>query len=261
MERLSVRNAFYGAPVYYLPDTDSTMHDARSLLRDAAASGTVVVADHQRRGRGRFAGRAWTANPGENLLFTVALAADTVALPTTRLPLVAGLAVARSLESRYDLRPRLKWPNDVLLDGGKVAGVLCQGIPGWFLVGVGINCNQDRFPAELNGLATSLSRTLLRCVDRFVLLEAVLTHLAVALADPEWRAAVDTRLWRVGERVTVAAGDPAAGEHVSGTVLGIGGAGELRLATESGERAVYAGELTQQRSHGGYPATGATLEE
>lgn len=243
MQHLPVRNAFEGAPVYYLSETDSTMDDARALLRGDAASGTVVVADYQRRGRGRFSHRAWTASPGENLLFTAALAEDRVPRPTTQLPLIAGLAVARSLESRFGLRPRLKWPNDVLLESGKVAGVLCQGIPGWFLVGIGVNCNQEQFPADLVGSATSLSRTLLRLVDRFALLETILGHFATALTDPDRRPAVEARLWRMGERVTVVPGEREAGEGVSGTVLGIGEAGELRLATEDGERRVYAGEV------------------
>lgn len=242
MTRLSVPNAFDNAPVYFLAQTDSTMDDARRLLENAAASGTVVVTDYQRRGRGRLPGRAWTAGPGESLLFTLVLAANRVPPPATHLPLVAGLAVARSLEARYELYSRLKWPNDVLLDGGKVAGVLCQGIPGWYLVGIGVNCNQRRFPQGLDGVAASLSQSVHQDVDRFALLESLLGQLAVALGDGDWRHAVEARLWRMGETVTVAA-DPAAGGRVSGTVLGIGPAGELRLAAEGGERAVYAGEL------------------
>src|SRR5690348_9139878 len=128
---LRTRYVAYEAPLLvYVPSTGSTNSDARALALRGAAPGTVVVADEQRAGRGRL-GRAWSVPARTGLTFSVLLRGDggaggeasTAAFPTG-LVMAAGLAVYEMARAGLGLQPRLKWPNDVLLDGRKVAGIL-----------------------------------------------------------------------------------------------------------------------------------------
>lgn len=232
-----------GVPIRHLASVASTM-DAAAAWADAP-HGAVVVAEAQTAGRGRH-GRAWQAAPGASLLFTVVLrpAAAGVGL----VPLAAGLAVAEAV-GEWGVDARLKWPNDVRVGGRKLAGVLAEttwsgGAPR-VLLGVGLNVSQTDFPPGLR--ATSLRLESGQPVARLAPLSPILARLGDALgraeADPAGLlAAVSARLESVGETVTVR--DPAGGGAVSGTVLGLAPDGALRLATEAGERAVYAGEVT-----------------
>lgn len=139
-----------GRPRVHLRETGSTNDRARDLARAGAPHGTVVTAAAQTAGRGRQ-GRVWAAPPGRALLCSVV-----VREPGELLSLAAGVAVA-SLAGEAAL---IKWPNDVLLHGGKVAGILVEGRPqeGWAVLGIGINVavREADFPPELAGRASSL---------------------------------------------------------------------------------------------------------
>ncbi len=136
----------------------STNDEAAAWARAGAPAGAVVVADEQTRGRGRL-GRRWHSPPGESLYFSVVLRPP---LPPHRVPpltLAAGVAVAEALVA-FELSPELKWPNDVLLDGKKVAGVLTEMSADLdrvhhVVVGIGVNLNGQQFPDEIAAIATS----------------------------------------------------------------------------------------------------------
>lgn len=132
----------------------STMDIARLAL--AANDRTVigVRADHQSKGRGRR-GAAWLAQPKTCLLITYLLRSDRPPDPA-RLAFAAGVAVAETIEATTGLVPGLKWPNDVLLDGRKAAGVLIEAHGSDSLVGIGLNVNIESFPPYLADIATSL---------------------------------------------------------------------------------------------------------
>jgi BirA family biotin operon repressor/biotin-[acetyl-CoA-carboxylase] ligase len=139
-----------GRPRLHLRETTSTNTRARELAAAGAPHGTAVTAGFQTAGRGRQ-GRTWTAPPGTALLVSLVVR-ETDPL----LPLRAGLAVA-------DLAgpaAQVKWPNDVLVGGRKVAGVLVEGRPqeGWAVVGIGVNVVAVDFPAELRDTAGTLGR-------------------------------------------------------------------------------------------------------
>jgi BirA family biotin operon repressor/biotin-[acetyl-CoA-carboxylase] ligase len=160
-----------GRALRVLERTASTNDDAWDALA-AQGDGAAVVALEQTAGRGR-AGRAWTQVPGRGLALSVALRLDGDVRPVGVLPLAAGLAVVRTAHALGVHGARLKWPNDVLVGGRKLAGVLCelrairppadsptQAGPGQAVViGVGLNVRQrrDEFPAELRDTATSLA--------------------------------------------------------------------------------------------------------
>lgn len=152
----------------------STQAVAFDLAARGAADRTVVVADHQTAGRGRR-GRSWLDTPGSSLLASIVLRP---ALPVARWPLygfVTAVAVAEALERAAGLEARVKWPNDVRVDGAKIAGILLEarGDPA-LVIGIGINVSQTEFPAPLGAGATSVALAGGRTVDREVLLGAVL---------------------------------------------------------------------------------------
>lgn len=143
-------------------ETGSTNDDAWDALASGMPDGIAVVADAQTHGRGR-AGRAWSHTPGLGLALSVGLHMDCDVRQAGAVPLAAGLALARAL-ARLGAKPRLKWPNDVLLDERKVAGVLCEirrmadGEEA-VVIGIGVNVRQREadFAPELRAIATSLA--------------------------------------------------------------------------------------------------------
>lgn len=170
-----------GRPIVTLGEVDSTQIEARRLAEAGAPEGTVVRAEHQTQGRGRL-GRRWVDEPGSTLLVSIVLrpAVDPGRLP--QLSLVAGVAVAEALEQTSSLPVALDWPNDLLVGGLKVAGILAESFPApeggsVVILGIGINVNQTRFGEDLAGLATSLALAAGRPFDREPILAAVLDRL------------------------------------------------------------------------------------
>ena len=177
--------------------------------------GAVAVAEHQTRGRGR-SGRSWEDEPGRSLLFSVLLRPGEGTLP--QLSLVTALATAEALQAASGVSASLKWPNDVLLDGRKVAGILLEASEGAVIAGVGVNVNQDAgdLPAETRFPATSLFLASGHAYDRGAILVGILAGLETAYATwTEWgleqlvgriealNALAGTRV-RVGDRVGTA---------------------------------------------------------
>lgn len=148
----------FGAPHRHYERTDSTNSRARELAAAGAPGGTVVTAAEQTAGRGRQ-GRTWTAPAGKALLYSALL--RPLEERHMMLPLAVSLAVCEAAEAlRPDLECSVKWPNDVLVDGHKLAGVLIEARPrdGWAVIGVGLNLTiaPDEFPEELRTTATSV---------------------------------------------------------------------------------------------------------
>jgi BirA family biotin operon repressor/biotin-[acetyl-CoA-carboxylase] ligase len=138
-----------GQPRVHHRLTDSTNERARELAAAGAPHGTLVTADEQQAGRGRQ-GRTWSAPPGSAVLMSVLLRS----LSET-LPLAAAVAVSEALP----VETQIKWPNDLWIDGRKVAGILVEARPqeGWAVLGIGLNVTTTEFPAELAETATSLA--------------------------------------------------------------------------------------------------------
>jgi BirA family biotin operon repressor/biotin-[acetyl-CoA-carboxylase] ligase len=229
-----------GEPLVYLPEVDSTNTFAASLLPGATA-GTVVVAEHQTAGRGRLR-RPWIAPSGSSLTFTVLLAPREVPWAVA---MAAGLAVQEVLHG-VGIEATLKWPNDVLIDGRKCAGILIESKPVdgayWLLVGIGLNVHSadPSIPT-----ATFLDAHASEPVSREDLLVALLASLESWLqraATPhqvreEWRA----RLATIGQMVQV---QTAIGP-VSGTAEDVADDGALILRLHDGSRRiVQAGDVT-----------------
>lgn len=217
-----------GHPRLHLRRTDSTNTRARELAAAGAPHGTVVTAAEQSAGRGRQ-GRTWTAPAGRALLCSV-LVRD----PPRLLPLLAGAAVAQVVGPQA----QVKWPNDVLIERRKVAGILVEGRPQerWAVVGVGVNValRPSDFPAELRERATTMG-----------LSPEAIEPTLLGLLD-----ALQTRLARSVEEILeeVRGRDALRGQTVrwssgQGRADGIDGEGRLLVATDDGPRALDAGEV------------------
>lgn len=222
----------------------STMDEARGLARSGAAEGTVVVADEQTAGRGTR-GRGWHSPRGLGLYATVILRPNPAAAPLV--PLAVGVAV-REAASALAPGVRLKWPNDLVWDGRKLAGVLCEGAAGgagprFILAGIGINVGHapEDFPPELASRSASLRMAAGRPVDR----EDLLGRLFGALGT--WynvltRGAGEEIVRAFEAGMTFARGDrvrlEAAGTRIEGTFLGLDPAGGLVCAS-GGETRIY----------------------
>lgn len=222
-----------GAPRLHLRSTDSTNLRARELALGGAPHGTVVTAGEQSAGRGRQ-GRTWSAPAGRALLMSVV-----VRDPPRLLPLVAAVAVADACGAEA----AIKWPNDVLLDGRKVAGILVEGRPqeGWAVVGIGLNVavRPDELPEDLRDRATGLG---LEPADVERLLDEVCANLARRL-DEDVAATIEA--WRTRDALR---GREIAWNGGEGTAEGVDDAGCLVVRTPSGGTvALDAGEVHLRR--------------
>lgn len=241
-----------GHTILRLEETPST---STLLLEDPGHlenHGLVAVARHQTAGRGRV-GRRWVSLPGRQLQFSVVLHPS---LPREQLPvlsLVIGLAVARALRGGLGLEPRLKWPNDVVVNGRKVCGVLLEVKPGpggapRVVVGIGLNClgSPEDYPFEVRTLVTTLAHEAGREVDMEAILREVLAKLQDALervAAGELAALL--REWEAfGDMVGQSVRYPTAEGQREGTVRGLTEDGHLLIETAAGGLHVHSsGEL------------------
>jgi BirA family biotin operon repressor/biotin-[acetyl-CoA-carboxylase] ligase len=240
----------FGKKVYTFQTIDSTNNCARALAGCQAEEGTVVIAEEQTAGKGRL-GRAWLATPGENLTFSVILRPNLPPEEMNLLPLFVAVGIAAAVESAISMKVRCKWPNDLLLDGKKFAGVLMEGAVSnnavdSVVVGIGINVNQTLFPPELAERATSLRLATGTFFDRDALFRAILLSLETEYDSlsasgfqqvlPRWLSYAPI----VGRQVTIS----QDGSILAGTVRGISKHGGLILETSGEERVVFAGDVT-----------------
>jgi BirA family biotin operon repressor/biotin-[acetyl-CoA-carboxylase] ligase len=217
-----------GSPRLHLRVTDSTNTRARDLAVGGAPHGTLVTAGHQTAGRGRQ-GRVWTAPPGRALLCSVIVRGG-----AGLVPLAAGLAVAEVCGDPA----QLKWPNDVLLDGRKVAGILVEGRPQerWVVIGIGLNVAvaPADLPPELRATATGLGL-------EPAAIEPTLTALLAAL-ERRLQTPPDVLLAAVRDRDALR-GRPVSWADGRGVGAGIDGEGRLLVDTAAGRVALHAGEV------------------
>ncbi len=237
--------------------TESTNTD---VLRQAAAGGAeglVIAAESQTAGRGRL-GRSWQTRPGSALTFSVLLRPAAVP-PAARgwLPLLAGVAVVSALAEVCGLRARLKWPNDVLAGGGKLAGILAEQSGDAIVIGIGVNVLGGEHDMPV-ATATSLERRGLGGTDRTALLAAILRQIEQWYL--RWRETGPGDADASGLRKEYVSMSATVGEQVrvqlpgdlvlTGMAAGVDGAGQLLVEPDPGSDlvAVSAGDVIHVRA-------------
>lgn len=237
------------AKIHRFKKISSTNATARDLAKKGAKAGEVVIAEQQTKGRGRLQ-RKWLSKPG-NLYVSLILRPHIPTKVASHLTFVASLAVAKTLEKNLGMSPSLKWPNDVLVDGKKIAGILTEietvdSKIDFAIVGIGINVNQEKFPKNLSQTATSLQQILGKSLNLDQILEQLLQSFE------EWYTAylkqgfsIIKEMW---EEMSVIIGrDVEIRDHrkkLKGRALGIDQNGALLLQVSSGETIpVYSGDL------------------
>ena len=241
-----------GAHIRCLDETDSTNLQACRLGDAGEEQGLVVIADSQTAGKGRM-GRSWESPPGVNLYASVLLRPPILPFDAPRLTFLSAVAVCRAIQSTTRLEPTVKWPNDVLLDGAKVAGLLNEMSAetdrvNYVVLGIGVNLNMtaDQFPGDLRYPATSLAIAAGRPVSRLAFTRALLREI-----DRLYRTFLDagsapilaewTELCAMtGKAIEVDCGSST----VTGTMAGLAEDGALLVRTATGKmESVYAGDV------------------
>jgi len=235
-----LNTVFLGRNLLYLPETTSTHAEAKRLARKGAPEGLLVVADHQTAGRGRL-DRRWEAPAGSSLLLSIVFRPALEPSQIQQVTMSCGLAVVDALAGQTGLDVGLKWPNDIILAGAKLGGILTEiEFTGHriehMVVGIGLNVNLD--PAQLSSAllwpATSLSQALGRHVPRlpllWALLEAVEARYTALQAGPSPRAEWAERLATLGQAVVVS----GAGVMLEGVAEGVDEDGALLVRVAGG---------------------------
>jgi BirA family biotin operon repressor/biotin-[acetyl-CoA-carboxylase] ligase len=231
-----------GRDIRVFQQTTSTNDVIEKLARDGVKEGVVVFAESQTRGRGRL-GRKWLSPAQGGLWFSVLLRPDLRPQETTQLTVAAAIALVRAIEAATQLQPEIKWPNDILIQGRKVAGILTElsaelDHVKYVILGIGVNVaiGANEFPAEFRKTATSLKAEAGRPIARAELASAILRELDhdyvriraghfAAVAD-EWESRCST----LGRDVVIRIGD----RQIRGRAESLGEDGALLLRKEHG---------------------------
>lgn len=243
-----------GRDIRVFQETSSTNDIVEKLARDGVGEGVVVFAESQSKGRGRL-GRKWISPKGQGLWFSVLLRPQLPPVSVTQLTIAAATAVARAIRKQTGLLPEIKWPNDILIDGRKVAGILTELAAEldrvrYVIIGIGVDVNVPEFPAELADAATSLTAVAGRHFVRAEIAAAILEELeadyariargAFASLAEEWEQQCVT----VGRRVKIHIGD----RTLTGRAESLDSDGALLLRTDHGRlERIIGGDVVMEK--------------
>jgi BirA family transcriptional regulator, biotin operon repressor / biotin---[acetyl-CoA-carboxylase] ligase len=245
-----------GRDIQVFEQTTSTNDVIEKLARDGVKEGVVVFAESQTRGRGRL-GRKWISPVRKGLWFSILLRPDLRPQETTQLTVASATALRRAIQSETGLKPEIKWPNDILIGGKKVAGILTElsaeldRVKHVILgIGVDVNLNVNEFPPELRKPATSLKIEAGKTIDRADLAAAILRELDFDYARACGRSFADVAdEWEehcatIGRNVTVQIG----GRKIRGRAESLDDDGALLLRTEHGRlEPITGGDVTLEK--------------
>ena len=214
---IKLETELIGRNFIYCDEIESTNTELLAGKQQFKKNGTVFLAEKQIAGKGRK-GRTWLSAKGLNLTFSILLTKETISeLNVNHLNLISSLAVSMAIENLYQLKTELKWPNDVLIDKKKVAGILTEtSIRGSkierVVIGIGINLNQIAFHGEFNFPPTSLKIELKDDIDRENMLAEILNNFEELLFDLELKPKAILNEWRnkcqmIGDKITITEND------------------------------------------------------
>ena len=236
-----LRGTPFAKRILHFFQTESTNDVALKLGETGEPHGAVVVAEKQTAGRGR-AGHSWISEKSVGVYVTILLRPKISPVQSPALTLVAGLAARDAIAEETNLSPDIRWPNDVILNGKKVCGILTemQAEPDrihFAAIGIGINVNQSKIPAELSGIATSLRIETGRAYSRLELVVRLLRNLdryynqfVAGGTAPILKRFAEVSSYSEGKRVRIATGT----ESFVGTTAGLEPSGILRVRRDDG---------------------------
>lgn len=253
-----MEGAFCGGFLEYREEVDSTNNLARRLAEEGAADGTLVVAESQTAGKGRR-GRGWISAKGTGIWMSLLLRPDISPASASMITLVTALAVADGIEAVTGLNPKIKWPNDIVIGGKKVCGILTEMSAElerihYVVIGIGINVNMEEFPQEIQETATSLFQQTGEKVNRSQVVAAVMKAMETYYEEFLKSGDLSLLLQKYQEKlankdkeVTVLA--PTG--HYQGICLGIDEIGELLVRRNDGTvNHVVSGEVSVRGIYG-----------
>lgn len=256
--RSSLSTSWLGRTVKVMKTVDSTNLEAKRLAEAGASHGTLVTAEEQTSGKGRR-GRSWISVPGQGVWMSFVLRPDIELENSSMLTLVAALAVEKGIKDAAGIDGRIKWPNDVLVNGKKVCGILTELSAqmdelNYIVVGIGINANIGQFPEEVRDKATSLLAETGETVDRTRLLCQVLKHFEHEYEQfkktedfSELMEEYNGFLAHFGQEIKVVRGKD---EYICRSG-GINRRGELRVEDSLGRtQEIFSGEVSIRGIHG-----------
>lgn len=250
--RAQLKSHRLGTRFHYFTELGSTNSHARALAENGAAEGEIVLADAQTKGRGRLA-RSWESPPFVNLYLSVILRPRLAPTQAAQLTLTAAVALTETVGFFIARPPVIKWPNDILVDGKKLAGILTEAACDtdrveYVILGIGLNLNYyaDAMPEALRRRATSVAELMAQPVSRETVLARLIQDLDRCYGEleeggflalkPRWEARFGLR----GKKIKVEVG----GRAIVGRALGIDSAGALVVEDGHGqERTVVAGDV------------------
>jgi BirA family biotin operon repressor/biotin-[acetyl-CoA-carboxylase] ligase len=253
MLKQRLKGSLFGKRIYHFFKTDSTNRVALELGHAGEPEGAVVLAEEQTAGRGR-AGRLWSSERAAGIYVTLLLRPKLAPVQAPLLTMMAGLSAHAAVEAVTGLAVDLKWPNDLIIGGKKVGGILTEmhAEPGqvrFVIVGIGLNVNQEKFPGELASMATSLRMEVGKTQPRMELLVRLLREfesdynrmLREGVASVVKRFEVISS-YAHGKRVRVTNGT----ESYLGTTAGLGPEGLLQVERDDGRVVtVIAGDVQE----------------
>jgi BirA family biotin operon repressor/biotin-[acetyl-CoA-carboxylase] ligase len=258
VELKSIRaTEWVGCEIYYFDSIDSTNTKAKELAETGHPSGTFVVADQQTAGKGRR-GRSWDSPAGNSIFMTLLLKPEINPNNASMLTLVAAMAVCGAIRQVTGAEAMIKWPNDIVIDGKKVCGILTEMSAQFdyinhIVIGIGINVHNEEFPEEIRQTAASLLQACGRRFHRADLIEAFLEEFervyAIYLETEDMtglRKEYERLLANIGRQVQVL--DPK--EPFEGKAMGITKRGELVVDTWESRKLVSSGEVSVRGIYG-----------
>ena len=257
-ELVSIRKTkWVGTEICYFDVTDSTNTQAKSLGEGDAPNCTLVVAGKQESGRGRR-GRSFESPAGTGIFMTLLLRPEIEPQNASMLTLVSALAVAKGIEYMVDLPVQIKWPNDIVINGKKVCGILTEmsaqmDYVNYIVIGIGINVGNEEFPEEIKDVATSIYLESGKHVNRAMLIEKIWEefedYYELYEKTQDLSSLVkeyDSYLVNRGQKVRVL----DSKEPYEGKAMGITDRGELIVDTWEARRLVSAGEVSVRGVYG-----------
>ncbi len=256
--KAALRETAFFRDILYFQEIDSTNKEAKRRAEQGETGDLLLVADRQSDGRGRK-GRSWSSPSGTGIWMSMLLHPAVRPEHASMITLITALAVADGICRVTGLDVGIKWPNDLVLSGKKICGILTEMNTdleeiAYVVPGIGINVNTESFPEDIGDVATSLKRELGRTVDRLPLIAAIVEELIQALTLfqqtenlEQWKARYEARLVNLGRAVRVL--DPRG--EFSGIAEGINEQGELNVQREDGTFVcVRSGEVSVRGIYG-----------